>query len=106
MEESLQFEWDDKKNKVNVSAHGISFDAAKYVWSDPFRLIRYDYVHSDSEDRYQILGKVGKVLFVVFTENKENNSIIRIISARVATQTERKAYYGKDTKCSKNWRPA
>jgi len=106
MEESLQFEWDDNKNKANISAHGINFEAAKYVWNDPLRLIRYDDSHSDNEDRYQILGRVGKVLFVVFTENKENDGIIRIISARMATQTERKAYYGKDTQRSKNWRPA
>ena len=59
MEESLQFEWDDNKNKVNLSAHGIAFETAKYAWNDPLRLIRYDDSHSDSEDRYQILGRVG-----------------------------------------------
>lgn len=104
MEESLKFEWDSNKNKSNVSLYNISFEAAKYVWNDPFRLVRFDDTHSENEDRYQTLGKIGKVLFVVFTESKDN--VIRIISARVATSTERSAYYGEDTQRAKDWRPA
>jgi len=102
----LKFEWDDNKNKANLSLHKISFEAAKYVWNDPFRLVRFDNGHSESEDRYQTLGRIGKVLFVVFTENKNDDNIIRIISARVATSTERSAYYGEDTQHAKNWRAA
>jgi len=62
VEQSLNFEWDDSKNKKNVSLHKISFEAAKYVWNDPFRLVRFDASHSDDEDRYQTLGMVGKVI--------------------------------------------
>ena len=46
------------------------------------------------EKRYDILGKVGKVLFVVCTLKREN--IVRIISARRATELEKARYeYGE-----------
>ena len=47
--------------------------------------------HSDNvEDRYIAIGMVGDVLFVVFTERGE---AIRLISARLATEKERRLYY-------------
>lgn len=45
------------------------------------------------EDRYIAIGCVGDVLFVVFTERKEN---IRLISARLANDVERRLYYDQD----------
>ena len=54
----------------------------------------YDFEHSLEEDRYIALGKVGDILFVVFTERKE---AIRLISARLATISERRLYYDQDT---------
>ena len=53
----------------------------------------YDFEHSLEEDRYIALGKVGDILFVVFTERKE---AIRLISARLATISERRLYYDQD----------
>ena len=53
----------------------------------------YDFEHSNAEERYIAIGKVGDVLFVVFTERGEN---IRLISARLATNLERGLYYGQD----------
>ena len=53
----------------------------------------YDFEHSNEEDRYIAIGKVNDVLFVVFTERKTN---IRLISARLATQVERRIYYNQD----------
>lgn len=53
----------------------------------------YDFEHSLEEDRYIALGRVGDILFVVFTERKE---AIRLISARLATITERRLYYDQD----------
>lgn len=93
MEESLNgrwIEWDDEKNIHN---HGISFQAAKYVFNDENRLEFFDAYHSDDEDRYITIGKVHDVLFVVFTERGES---IRLISARIANARERRIYYGND----------
>ena len=53
----------------------------------------YDFEHSTNEDRYIALGVVGDVLFVVYTERKE---AIRLISARLATNAERRLYYDQD----------
>lgn len=53
----------------------------------------FDFEHSVDEDRYIALGKVGDVLFVVFTERKDT---IRLISARLATNAERSLYYDQD----------
>ena len=51
-----------------------------------------DEEHSDeSEERYNVIGCVERILFVVYTERGENN--IRIISARRATPKEEKLYY-------------
>lgn len=53
----------------------------------------FDFEHSDDEDRYIAIGKVGDILFVVFTERKDT---IRLISARLATNAERSLYYYQD----------
>ena len=45
--------------------------------------------HSATEDRIIVIGKVDKVLFVVYTERGDK---IWIISARAATKAERKLY--------------
>lgn len=50
----------------------------------------YDFEHSSmDEDRYIAIGRVGEILFVVFTERRRN---IRLISARLATESERRLY--------------
>lgn len=53
----------------------------------------FDFEHSVDEDRYIAIGKVGDVLFVVFTERKET---IRLISARLATSAEKELYYDQN----------
>ena len=53
----------------------------------------YDFEHSMEEDRYIAIGMVGDLLFVVFTERGEN---IRLISARLATESERRLYYDQN----------
>ena len=58
------------------------------------RVILNDVEHSTNEDRYNTIGMVHDVLFVVYTERKEN---IRLISARLATKTERSIYYDQES---------
>ncbi|MGO4945986.1 BrnT family toxin [Blautia sp. Sow4_E7] len=64
------------------------------VFNDLQRIEIYDMEHSTSEDRYNTIGMVHDVLFVVYTERKEN---IRLISARIATKTERSIYFDQDS---------
>jgi uncharacterized DUF497 family protein len=108
MADELKFDWDDEKLAENIAAHRIHFETAKFVWQDPFRLSREDdsETNNSEENRYQTLGKVGKVLFAAYTERGDDDDIVRLISARVATSNEKKVYYGTSTKYVKNWRPA
>jgi uncharacterized DUF497 family protein len=108
MRSYLTFEWDDDKLAENIANHGLHFETVKFIWKDPYRIIREDDSESNinQQPRYQTLGKIGKVLFVVYAEPNEQEESIRLISARIATPTERRSYYGKNTKHSKDWRPA
>ena len=63
------------------------------MFDDPYYIEMFDFEHSVDEDRYIGIGKVGDVLFVVFTERKET---IRLISARLATNAERELYYDQN----------
>ena len=62
--EHASFEWDEEKDLLNFRKHGIHFATAVKVFLDPNKLIREDEEHTE-EERYNILGKVGRVLFVV-----------------------------------------
>ena len=61
-------EWDDKKAAINRQKHGIEFEDAALVFADENRVERYDEKHSQDEDRWQVIGMVNDVLFVVYTE--------------------------------------
>ena len=89
----MNFEWDEAKNQINQAKHGVSFEEAKTVFYDEQALLEYDELHSESEDRFRILGcsERGNVLLVVHCL-RENETIIRIISSRKATATERAGY--------------
>lgn len=82
-------EWDDEKNEINKRKHGISFLTAVYVFSDENRVELFDETHSTDEERYAVIGYVGKLIFVVYTERAD---VIRLISARVATKDEEELY--------------
>lgn len=88
----LNFVWDDRKAKSNKIKHGVSFSTATKVFFDKNRIERFDAEHSEYEDRWQVIGMAGDVLFVVYTERSEK---IRLISARAANDEERKIYYGR-----------
>ena len=90
----MKFEWDEEKNRINRQKHGISFETAMLVFNDDNRIEIYDFKHSGDEDRYNTIGCVNDILFVVYTERKEN---IRLISARLATKLERSVYYDQDS---------
>ena len=61
-----------------------------HVFDDENRIEIYDIEHSTDEDRYNTIGLVHDILFVVYTERRDR---LRIISARLATEKERKIYY-------------
>jgi len=98
-------EWDNEKARINLEKHKVSFETAQYVFSDPARLWRLDQSESNKagEERWQTLGKVGKVLFVVYTERGEK---LHIISARLANKNDRRSYHGYYLIDGKGWTKA
>jgi len=90
--DSLKFEWDDEKYKINVKKHEIYFEDAVLVFFDNNAIYYEDYEHSGDENRIKVVGMVEKVLAVIYTERGEVN---RIISARFADKKERNDYYGQ-----------
>ena len=87
-----QVEWDDEKAKINFQKHKLRFELAARVFLDDNRLEDYDELHSDDEERIKTIGRVGKILAVIYTERGEK---YRLISARYATQKEVDDYYGQ-----------
>lgn len=89
----MQFEWDDEKEKINIIKNGIDFTTAARVFKDENRLELYDEAHSDVEDRYITIGLIDEVAYLVMVVYTEREEAIRLISARKATQKERRMYY-------------
>lgn len=90
----LQFEWDNKKEKVNIKKHGVSFDEARSVFYDENAVQFFDPDHSDEEDRF-ILPEISfklKVLIVCHCF-RESERVIRIFSARKADSDEEHEYW-------------
>lgn len=87
----MNCEWDEEKAAGNYDKHGVSFADAATVFDDPFYVDFYDPDHSSDENRYLIIGasNKGRILVVSYTER---NAVVRLISARVVTPSERKAY--------------
>jgi uncharacterized protein len=87
----LKFEWNPKKAKKNIEKHGVSFDEAATVFSDPLSMTYDDPDHSYAENRYIIIG-LSAQSELLFISHTETDDIIRIISARRLTRKERKQY--------------
>jgi uncharacterized protein len=90
----LRFEWDPEKASVNRRLHHVTFEEAQTVFDDPFARIRDDPDHSLTESRALLLGysHQNHLLVVAYTERGD---VIRLISARQATRTERRTYAEK-----------
>jgi hypothetical protein len=85
------FQWDDVKAAQNYAVHGVTFEAAKEAFRDPFAIERLDDREDSGEDRYVLLGMIdGRLLAVAYTLR---NATIRIISARGAEPHERRRYH-------------
>ena len=89
----LRFEWDEQKARVNEQKHGISFKEAKTVFYDENARLIPDPEHSIEEDRYILLGMSRSLrVLIVCHVYRENDELIRIISARKATKKEYQQY--------------
>ena len=87
----MKIEWDPKKAKSNLIKHRVSFEEATTALSDPIAATGVDPDHSIAEERYITFGvsERGRLLVIAHTDEEE---IIRIVSARIASKGERKLY--------------
>ena len=92
----MRFEWDPVKAASNAKKHKVTFEVAKTVFYDDFAVQFFDEEHSTDEDRFLLLGMSSdaKLLLVCHCE-REDGDVIRIISARKATENEAKYYRGE-----------
>jgi uncharacterized protein len=89
----IRFTWDQGKAAENLRKHGVSFEEASSAFEDENARLRHDPDHSQEEDRFLLLGfSVRLRLLIVSHAYRENDRVIRIISARRATPRERRQY--------------
>jgi len=94
----LRFEWDPKKNRENRRRHKVSFEEAETACADEHGLLTADPEHSEDEGRFIFLGLSATLrLLVVCHTYREQDELIRLISARKADRSERAQY-------SRRWR--
>lgn len=90
----INFQWDEDKNWENVRKHKVSFDEAQTVFLDENAIRFVDPDHSDDEDRFIMLGMSFKLrVLLVCHCYRDDDTIIRIISARKADKHESKDYW-------------
>jgi uncharacterized DUF497 family protein len=107
--EERKIVWDNDKAADNLKKHRVSFDTGALVFLDPQRIERRDDSENNTsgEERWQTLGAVGRVFFVVYTERANGNiEETRIITVRAASKAEKRSYYGNDNRNVKGWTKA
>jgi len=85
--------FDETKNQRNIKIRNLPLSLGGLVLEDEMRIERHDEKHSaPGQDRWQTIGKAGKVLFTAYTEAGE---VPHIISIRLADTDEKRLYYGE-----------
>jgi len=88
---SLSVDWDPTKAASNLRKHGVSFEEAASAFADALSITLPDPDHSLEDERLLLLARAtsGRFLIIAFTERGDS---LRIISARLMTPRERRAY--------------
>lgn len=88
---SIRFSWSATKARANAAKHGVTFEEARTAFEDPLARIHDDPQHPLFEVREILVGhsERDRLLLVSFVERDD---VIRIISARTATRSERDDY--------------
>lgn len=86
-------EWDDGNRGKSADKHDVSPAGTESVFLNDPLIVAEDKKHSGSEQRFNALGQTaqGRLLHVTFTL-RQNETLIRIISARDMNRKERKVY--------------
>ena len=86
--------WDEEKNRSNQKKHGVSFEEATTVFYDDNSVLFDDPDHAFGEERFLIIGITDtEQLCIVSHCYRDDNEVLRIISARKATKNEQNIYW-------------
>ena len=89
----IAFDWNSRKASENELKHGVTFEEARSAFLDENARLIPDPEHSEEEDRFILLGlSIQLRLLLVCHCYREDDEVIRIISARKADRSERKQY--------------
>jgi uncharacterized protein len=91
---AVHFEWDKTKNRANIVKHGISFETAKLIFDDP-HLVSFPERNVEGEEPWQSLGSADGIVILAVAHtvhDSDGNEVVRIISARKASPSERRRY--------------
>ncbi len=81
------------KSCLEYTQAWLSFEEAQTVFCDEMARLIVDPEHSESEERFVLLGLSEKLrILLVCHCYREDDGVIRLISARKATKSERKQY--------------
>jgi uncharacterized DUF497 family protein len=88
----MAYEWHPPKAESNLAKHSVSFEEAQTVFDDQLQVHFPNHGHSIGEARFLCIGMSDeyRLLAVIYTERP--NDVTRIISARLATASERRTY--------------
>jgi len=90
----MEFEWDETKNNKNLAKHELDFNQAKEVFYDNKKIESPDKRFNYNEDRFKVIGKAKDLIITVIYTLR--NTVIRIISARLASKKERHEYLNQN----------
>ena len=86
----MDFEWDPAKAAANERKHGLAFQVAIVVFSDPNWLDLDVTREADGESRRKAVGRIGEHVFTLVYTRRD--AVVRLISARRANVQELKEY--------------
>ena len=90
---AMHFDWDENKAKANYKKHKISFPEAVTAFFDEHAIIIGDPDHTIDEDRFILLGMSRDLRILIVSHcYRDQDNVIRLISARKATKSEQKQY--------------
>ena len=94
---AVRYTWTAEKDAKNFKNHGVWLADGAEALKDPNGIIVFDQEHSNDEERFLWIGLSSKGILLVVFNNRENDTLCRVISARPATPKERRTYYAKNT---------
>ena len=89
----LRFDWDERKNAANRRKRKVSFEEGQTVFYDDGAILMEDPDEEEDEDRFVLIGLSASLRTLVVCHCcREDEDVIRIISARKAHREERRDY--------------